>query len=92
MKDKLRQRTVSWDDPAKLASIAAGMSGLDYLRAMRDGVVDHPPISLLVDFMIIEVEEGIAVFQQGLRRGPLTLEQGPSEVSQDELHDPGRCR
>jgi uncharacterized protein (TIGR00369 family) len=63
MNDNLRQRTVSWDDPAKLASIAVEMSGLEYLRAMRDGTVDHPPISLLIDFKVVEVEEGMAVFQ-----------------------------
>jgi uncharacterized protein (TIGR00369 family) len=63
MNDNLRQRTVSWDNPAKLASVAVEMSGLEYLRAMRDGIVDHPPISLLVDFKIVEVEEGMAVFQ-----------------------------
>jgi uncharacterized protein (TIGR00369 family) len=63
MKDNLRQRTVSWNDPAKLATVAIDMSGIDYLRALRDGIVDHPPISLLVDFKIVEVEEGMAVFQ-----------------------------
>ncbi len=63
MENNLRQRTVSWDDPAKLGEIANTMSGLEYLRGMADGTIDHPPISLLVDFKIVEVEEGLAVFE-----------------------------
>ena len=39
------------------------MSGLEYLQGMVDGTIDHPPISLLVDFTLVEVEEGRAVFR-----------------------------
>ena len=38
------------------------MSGLEYLQGMINGAIDHPPISLLVDFTLVEVEEGRAVF------------------------------
>jgi uncharacterized protein (TIGR00369 family) len=63
MNDTLRERSVRWDDPAKLAGMAASMSGLDYLRGMRDGTIDHPPISLLVAFKLVEADEGRVVFE-----------------------------
>jgi len=63
MNPHTRRRTVDWDDPAKLAARASTMSGLDYLRGMRDGAIPHPPISLLLDFLVVEVEEGRVVFE-----------------------------
>ncbi len=63
MKEEPRQRTVSWDDPTKLADTASRLSGLEYLRGMVDGTIDHPPISLLIDFRLVEVTEGLAVFE-----------------------------
>lgn len=63
MNEGLRSRTVHWEDPAGLAGIAASLSGLEYLRGMRDGTIRHPPISLLVDFVLVEVEEGRVIFE-----------------------------
>lgn len=45
-----RSLTVHWDDPLPLAEAAAGMSGLDYLRAIADGRLPWPPIARLVGF------------------------------------------
>jgi uncharacterized protein (TIGR00369 family) len=39
-----------------------GLSGLDYLAAIRDGRIPKPPIAAVLDFDLIEVEPGRAVF------------------------------
>jgi uncharacterized protein (TIGR00369 family) len=63
MEENPRTRTVSWDDPAGLSAKAASVSGLEYLEGMRDGTIAHPPISILVDFLLVEVEIGRVVFE-----------------------------
>ncbi len=59
---QLRTRSFSWEDPA--ATLAAGqeLSGLDCMRAIVDGTLPPPPIARLLDFAIVEVDEGRAVF------------------------------
>lgn len=58
-----RTRTVTWEDPAVSAKAAMSMSGLDFLRAMQKGEVPVPPISELIGFEPVEVEEGRVVFE-----------------------------
>jgi uncharacterized protein (TIGR00369 family) len=41
----------------------AGKSGLEMMRAMLRGEVPYPPIAKTLDFCLLEVEEGRAVFQ-----------------------------
>lgn len=57
-----RARTVSWQDPRALAEAGKGLSGLEYLRKIVAGELPPPPIGVLLDFRVIEVEEGRAVF------------------------------
>lgn len=57
-----RSRTVTWYDPAVVAAGTADRSGLEFLRAMRDGVLPPPPISSLFSFWAIDVEEGVVSF------------------------------
>lgn len=57
-----RSRTITWEDPVAAAARAGGMSGLDYLEAMRDGELPPPPIAVLLDMRPVELEEGRAVF------------------------------
>jgi uncharacterized protein (TIGR00369 family) len=57
-----RSRTITWEDPLESLDSAAGMSGLEYLRAIGEGRVPKPPIAELMGFEGIEVEEGRAVF------------------------------
>ncbi|MCM2251283.1 MAG: PaaI family thioesterase [Ramlibacter sp.] len=45
--------------PAQLA----GRSGLDVMRAMLRGELPYPPITETLDFALVEVEEGRALFQ-----------------------------
>jgi len=57
-----RSRTYSWEDPIALRDAGAGMSGLDYLRAVFDGKLPPPPIAETMSFSGAEVAEGRAVF------------------------------
>jgi len=58
-----RSRTMTWEDPAINARAAATMTGLDFLRAMKDGEIPPPPILPLVDFRLVEVDTGRVVFE-----------------------------
>ncbi|HWM44252.1 MAG TPA: PaaI family thioesterase [Burkholderiales bacterium] len=58
-----RTLEVSWDDPMALAEAARAMAGIEFLRAMRDGKLPHPPICALLSYRLVEVEAGHAVFE-----------------------------
>jgi uncharacterized protein (TIGR00369 family) len=58
-----RTLSVSWADPAALADAGRTMSGIDFLRAIRDGHLPPPPIAQLLGFRLAEVEPGRAVFE-----------------------------
>ena len=58
-----RTLSVSWSDPAPLAEAGRSMSGLEFLRAIRDGRLTPAPISELLGFALVEVEPGRAVFE-----------------------------
>jgi uncharacterized protein (TIGR00369 family) len=57
-----RSRTVTWHEPGPSTAKGLTMSGLDYLQAMVDGALPPPPIAGLMQFAIVEVEQGRAVF------------------------------
>ncbi|GAA1976902.1 PaaI family thioesterase [Catenulispora subtropica] len=58
-----RTRTYSWSDPLASSSEAAGLSGIEYLRAMAEGRMARPPISVTMGIDgLTEVEEGRVVF------------------------------
>jgi uncharacterized protein (TIGR00369 family) len=59
----MRTVEVKWDDPIQLAQAARSMAGLEFLRAMRDGRLPHPPICALLGYYLTEVEPGHAVFE-----------------------------
>ena len=58
-----RTRTVTWEDPAPGLAQAAGMTGLEYVRAIFEGRLPSPPIAMLLGFAGTEAEEGRAVFR-----------------------------
>jgi uncharacterized protein (TIGR00369 family) len=58
-----RQKTVLWHDPMITAAAGAELSGLDFLRAIRDGVLPPPPIAVLFGLEIRQVEIGRVVFE-----------------------------
>jgi len=57
-----RTLTVSWEDPRALAEAGRGLSGLEYLRKIVAGELPRPPIGALMNFGIVELGEGYAVF------------------------------
>ena len=58
-----RKRTIFWDDPKDSTRDAAKISGLDYLKAIKDGSINPPPIATLIGYKISEVDSGYAVFE-----------------------------
>ncbi len=58
-----RERLVTWEDPLAAAGTLRGMSGLEAIQAVRDRRVSPPPIARLMNFTIVEVEEGRVVFE-----------------------------
>ena len=60
----IRSRTFDWADPAEaLTRARSAGTGLDALRAMIDGTIPPPPIAQLMGFTLVEVAEGLAVFE-----------------------------
>ena len=58
-----RWLTVTWRDPMPLAQAAPTMSGIEFLRAIRDGRLPPAPIQELIGMKLAEVEEGRAVWE-----------------------------
>jgi uncharacterized protein (TIGR00369 family) len=54
---------VEWHDPAISASVVSSMNGLEFLRAIRDGLLPPPPIARLIGTRIVEVDVGKVVFE-----------------------------
>jgi uncharacterized protein (TIGR00369 family) len=61
--DRPRTRTITWNDPLATAAGAEGRTGLEFLRAIIDGVVPPPPIGETLSFALIGAEEGLARFR-----------------------------
>jgi len=61
--NSLRSLEVTWSDPAALAEAGRAMAGIDFLRAIRDAKLPHPPICDLLNYKLTEVEPGQAVFE-----------------------------
>ena len=60
--DPARTRTFSWQDPLASAQAARGMAGLEFLRKIAAGELPQPPIASTLDYALLEVEPGRAVF------------------------------
>jgi uncharacterized protein (TIGR00369 family) len=58
-----RALEVRWEDPVALADAGRELSGIEFLRAIRDGKLPHPPICALLGYRLVEVEPGYAVFE-----------------------------
>ena len=58
-----RTRTYSWEDPFAIVDAAAGLSGLELLQRIVAGELPAPPIAATLDFELVEVEPGRAVFE-----------------------------
>ncbi|GAB2707762.1 PaaI family thioesterase [Arthrobacter bambusae] len=58
-----RQRVVEWDDPAQALAAMPTMSGLDYMRGLKDGEFPAPPFMALMPMRLVHVELGKTVFE-----------------------------
>jgi len=68
-----RERQVDWQVPGPVAKAAAAMSGLEAMRAIRDGILPEPPMARLIDFRLRVAEPGRTVMElephEGLENG-----------------------
>jgi uncharacterized protein (TIGR00369 family) len=58
-----RERMVDWQAPGPVAKAAAGMSGLEVVCGIRDGVLPEPPMARLIDFRLRVAEPGRIVME-----------------------------
>jgi hypothetical protein len=58
-----RERVVDWQAPVAVAKAAAAMSGLEVMRAIRDGLLPEPPMARLIDFRLRVAEPGRIVME-----------------------------
>jgi uncharacterized protein (TIGR00369 family) len=61
--DKRRERVVDWQAPGPATKAAAGMSGLEAMCAIRDGILPPPPMARLIDFKMRVAEPGRIVME-----------------------------
>ena len=55
-------RTITWQDPVPTAAAGAELAGIEYIRAIQSGELPPPPIAVVMNFTMVEIEEGHAVF------------------------------
>jgi uncharacterized protein (TIGR00369 family) len=61
--DKRRERVVDWQAPGPATKAATGMSGMEAMCAIRDGLLPPPPMARLVDFKMRVAEPGRIVME-----------------------------
>jgi uncharacterized protein (TIGR00369 family) len=59
---RTRQRTFSWEEATPFRDRAQGMSGLELLQRAIAGDFPPPPMAMLMDIRLTEIEKGRAVF------------------------------
>ena len=57
-----RSRTLTWQDPVPTAAAGAAMAGIEYVRAVQSGALPPPPIAVVMNYSIAEIDDGRAVF------------------------------
>src|SRR5437763_1605649 len=57
-----RSKVVTWYDPMALAASSAGLTGLEFLVALRDGRIPPPPMISLLGITAVSVNAGDVVF------------------------------
>ena len=60
--DQDRSLQVTWADPGPPLELSRRMSGLDFLRAMREGRIPPPPIFDLLGIEIVRIDPGEVEF------------------------------
>ncbi len=57
-----RVRVVTWEDPVAAAELRHDLSGIDHLRAIRDGYIPPAPIANLLGMSIVQIGDGRTSF------------------------------
>jgi hypothetical protein len=58
-----RERSFDWADPVAALARAAGLSGLETMRAIIAGELPPPPIARLLAIELVEAEPGCAILR-----------------------------
>ena len=58
-----RKKIIHWHDPALSKRDAVSISGLNYLKSIKEGQRKPPPAAQLVGYRITDVGEGYAAFE-----------------------------
>jgi len=58
-----RERVVDWQAPVPAAKAASVLSGLEAMRAIRDGILPPPPMARLIGFSMRVAEPGLIVME-----------------------------
>ena len=58
-----REQVVDWQAPLPVARAAAAMSGLEAMRAIRDGILPESQMTRLIDFHLRVAEPGRIVME-----------------------------
>ena len=58
-----RERVIDWQAPGPAAKAAAGMTGMEAMCAIRDGILPEPPMARLIDFRLRVAEPGRIVME-----------------------------
>jgi uncharacterized protein (TIGR00369 family) len=58
-----RTRTYTWENPFAVVEAGAQLPGIELLRKIMAGELPPPPIAATLDFELVEVEQGRAVFE-----------------------------
>ena len=61
--DTRRHRVVDWQAPGPVAKATAGMTGLETMCAIRDGILPPPPMARLIGFEMCIAEPGRIVME-----------------------------
>ena len=61
--DTRRHRVVEWQAPGPVARVASGMSGLETMCAIRDGILPPPPMARLIGLEMCVAEPGRIVME-----------------------------
>ena len=64
-----RERVVDWQAPGPAAKAAAGMTGMEAMCAIRDGILPEPPMARLIDFRLRVAEPGRIVMEHEPHEG-----------------------
>jgi len=58
-----RKRTIIWQDPKNNTRDVSNVSGLEYLRSIKDKIIAPPPVAMLIGYQILTVKNGYVVYQ-----------------------------